>query len=77
VALRVLERVQRAGAYADIALSHALGRSGLSAPDRAFATDLVYGTLRWRGRIDYLLSQTLDHDLEKLAPRRCGSAPTS
>lgn len=68
VALRVLERVQRAGAYADIALQHALGRSGLSAPDRAFATGLVYGTLRWRGRIDYLLSQTLNGDLEKLEP---------
>jgi len=64
----VLERVQRAGAYADIALHHALGRSGLSAPDRAFATELVYGTLRWRGRIDYLLSRTLDRDLERLEP---------
>lgn len=66
--MRVLERVQRAGAYADIALQHALGRSGLCAPDRAFATGLVYGTLRWRGRIDYLLSQTLDRELEKLEP---------
>ncbi|MBW2288070.1 MAG: 16S rRNA (cytosine(967)-C(5))-methyltransferase RsmB [Deltaproteobacteria bacterium] len=68
LALRVLERVQRAGAFADIALSHALSRSGLSAPDRAFATELVYGTLRWRGRIDYLLEQCLDRDLEKLEP---------
>ena len=60
--------MQRAGAYADIALHHALGRSGLSAPDRAFATELVYGTLRWRGRIDYLLRHTVDRDLEKLEP---------
>jgi 16S rRNA (cytosine967-C5)-methyltransferase len=66
--LRVLERVQRAGAYADIALHHALGRSGLAAADRAFATELVYGTLRWRGRIDHLLRQVLDGDLEKLEP---------
>jgi len=68
LALRVLERVQRAGAFADLALNHALGHSGLSAPDRAFATELVYGTLRWRGRIDYLLEQCLDRDLEKLEP---------
>jgi len=68
VALRVLERVQRAGAYADIALNHALARSGLSAPDRAFAMDLVHGTLRWRGRIDYLLRRILDRDLDKLEP---------
>ena len=68
LALRVLERVQRAGSYADIALHHALGRSGLAAPDRAFAMELVYGTLRWRGRIDYLLSRVVDRDLEKLEP---------
>jgi 16S rRNA (cytosine967-C5)-methyltransferase len=68
LALRVLERVQRAGAYADLALHAALGASALNAPDRAFATDLVYGTLRWRGRIDYYLDHFLDRDLEKLDP---------
>ena len=46
LALRVLERVQRAGAYADVMLNAHLGRSALPAADRAFATDLVNGTLR-------------------------------
>ena len=68
LALRVLERVTRAGAYADLLLNTSLGRSGLNAPDRAFATDLVYGTLRWRGRIDFALRHALDRDLEKLEP---------
>lgn len=68
LALRALERVQRAGAFADLLLHSLLGRSALNAADRAFATDLVYGTLRWRGRIDYLLSHFLDRDLEKLEP---------
>ncbi len=68
LALRVLERVTRAGAYADLLLNTSLGRSGLNAPDRAFATDLVYGTLRWRGRIDFALRHVLDRDLEKLEP---------
>jgi len=68
LALRVLERVQRAGAYADVLLHTTLARSSLTAPDRAFATELVYGTLRWRGRIDYLLGRCLDRDLEKLEP---------
>ncbi len=68
LALRVLERVQRAGAYADVLLSNTLARSGLSAGDRAFATDLVYGTLRWRGRIDFQLRRLLDRDLGKLEP---------
>ena len=68
LALRVLERVARAGAYADLLLHSALGRSTLNAPDRAFATDLVYGTLRWRGPIDYYLGHFVDQDLDKLEP---------
>ncbi len=68
LALRVLERVSSAGAYADLLLHSALGRSTLNAPDRAFATDLVYGTLRWRGTIDYYLSHFVDQDLAKLEP---------
>ncbi len=66
LALRVLERVQRAGAYADVLLHSQLARSDLTSADRAFVTDLVYGTLRWRGRIDYLLGRCLDRPLEKL-----------
>jgi len=68
LALRVLERVQRASAFADVLLHAHLGRSQLNAGDRAFATDLVNGTLRARGRLDFLISQVLDHDLEKLEP---------
>jgi len=68
LALRVIERVSSAGAYADILLNASLGRSTLNAPDRAFATDLVYGTLRWRGKIDYYLSHFVDQDLAKLEP---------
>jgi 16S rRNA (cytosine967-C5)-methyltransferase len=65
LALRVLERVQRAGAYADVLLHNQLAHSGLGPVDRAFATELVYGTLRWRGRIDYLLGRFLDRPLER------------
>ena len=68
IAIRVVERVQRAGAYADLALHHALVQSRMPAADRGLATELVYGTLRWRGRLDYLISQALDRDLAKLEP---------
>lgn len=68
VALRVLERVDRTGAYADLALHAAFDRNSLQSRDRAFATELAYGTLRWRGRLDYLLSQVLDRGFDKLEP---------
>lgn len=68
IAIRVVERVQRAGAYADLALHHALVQSRMPAADRALATELVYGTLRFRGRLDYLLSRALDRDITELEP---------
>ena len=68
LALRILDRVERTHAYADLALSAALGRSDLSARDRAFVTELVYGTLRWRGRLDFLLGQVSDRALADLEP---------
>src|SRR5690606_35394943 len=69
VALRVLERVAEAGAFADLALRAELARSGLGAPERALATELTYGTLRWRGRLDFLLAAVLARPLASLEPR--------
>ncbi len=66
LAVRVLERVERAGAYADLALGAALRGAGLSPRDRAFVTELVYGTLRWRGRLDALLRSCLDRSPDQL-----------
>jgi 16S rRNA (cytosine967-C5)-methyltransferase len=69
LAWRVLDRVESSGAFADLALRAALDQSALDARDRGFATELVYGTLRWRGRLDFLLSAVLDRPLERLEPR--------
>jgi len=66
--VRVLDRVQRARAYADLSLNHQLAHTSLSLPDRALTTELVYGTLRWRGRIDYLLDHFLDPPIGELEP---------
>ncbi|MCZ6463422.1 MAG: 16S rRNA (cytosine(967)-C(5))-methyltransferase RsmB [Proteobacteria bacterium] len=68
LALRVLDRVERSRAFADLSLHHALARSSLVGADRALCTELVYGTLRWRGRIDYLLGQLLDREFSTLEP---------
>jgi 16S rRNA (cytosine967-C5)-methyltransferase len=45
-----------------------LARGELATADRAFATELVHGTLRWRGQLDFLLAQLLDRDQSKLEP---------
>jgi 16S rRNA (cytosine967-C5)-methyltransferase len=69
LALAVLSRVDQGGAYADLALHAALAKSRLDLRDRAFATELCYGTLRWRGRLDFLLAQVLAKPLARLEPR--------
>ena len=68
LAVRVLERVERLRSYADLALNHALAQSNLPSADRALATEIVYGTLRWRGRIDWLLEHAVDRPLADLEP---------
>jgi len=56
-------RVERDRAFADLVLHAALRDSGLERRERAFATELAYGCLRLRGRIDAVLGQCLDRDL--------------
>jgi 16S rRNA (cytosine967-C5)-methyltransferase len=66
VALEVLRRVEATQAYANLLLDAHLGRSRLSAADRALATELTYGVLRWQGRLDWILGQVLDRPIENL-----------
>lgn len=68
LALRILHRFDTAGVYVRDTLDAALRHSGLDSRDRALATELVNGTLRWRGRIDWVLQQAVRRDLETLTP---------
>ena len=76
IAIRVLERVDRVRAFADLSLHSALAQSDLSGLDRALATDIVYGALRWRGRIDFMLGHVLDRKLEALSAYRSQARPS-
>ncbi|KAF0121116.1 MAG: 16S rRNA (cytosine967-C5)-methyltransferase [bacterium] len=69
IALEILEKVETQGAYADISLNTALRKSDFLTPlDRAFITELVYGSLRWRGRIDWVISRFSKITAKKLDP---------
>lgn len=69
IALQVLRRVEAEGAFSSLALNHALRRNpGLSPEDRSLTTELIYGTLRWRRRLDYALSAHSQRRLEKVEP---------
>lgn len=54
-ALDVLTRIEEHGAYANLALRHALRGSGLARRDKAMVTDLVYGVTRMRRALDHVI----------------------
>ena len=68
LASEILVKVETKKAYADILLDQALKTPTLEDRDCALLTELVYGTLRWRGNIDGQLSRYLRQSLAKTAP---------
>ena len=67
-ALRTLCRVEEDLAFADLALEAALERAKLPPRDRALTTELVYGTLRWQRRLDWILAPHCRRRLDRLEP---------
>ena len=59
LAAEALVRVDAGGAYANLVLPAMLDGSGLARRDRAFATQLVYGTTRMRRACDWLVDRFL------------------
>jgi len=66
IAWFVLERVDRDRAFAEIVLHGALPEAQLERRDRALSTELSYGALRMRGRLDAALGQGLDRPLRRI-----------
>ena len=69
LAFEVLAEVERQGAYSNLILPKALTESSLDDKDRAFATELVYGTLRMQGRHDHFISAASDRTIEQIDPK--------
>jgi len=68
VATDILVKVETRKAYSDILLDSALRSSGISRRDGALLSELTYGTLRWRGRIDAHLQELIRRPLHKTDP---------
>ena len=69
LAFEVLAEVELRGAYSNLILPKALTESSLDDKDRAFATELVYGTLRMQGRHDHFISAASDRSIEQIDPK--------
>jgi 16S rRNA (cytosine967-C5)-methyltransferase len=68
VALDAMRAVREQDAYANLVLPGLLAARKLDGRDAAFATELVYGTLRALGTYDAILGDCVDRPLDKLDP---------
>lgn len=66
LALDILVKVAKSGAYSNIQLNRSLQDSGLSRADAALATELVYGTIGRQATLDYWLGKFVAKGLGKL-----------
>ena len=65
LAAEILHKVESQKAYADLLLDHNLRTAGLNEVDRGLLTELTYGTLRWRAKIDAKLMPFLKRSLSE------------
>lgn len=68
IALKALHRAETRDVPPRDALNALFRRYGYPVRDRAFATELVYGTIRWRRRLDWTLGRLLRGKPESLTP---------
>jgi len=64
-AYRILRSWSKSGPYIDHLLSRELSRTELSPVDRNLVTELVYGVIRWQGRLDWILAQLSHGDYRR------------
>lgn len=68
LALEVIHQVFEEGAYANLALDKALFSVPLDDRDRGLATELVYGTVKYRDRLDHILNHYTKRPMAKTTP---------
>ncbi len=67
ICLDILNRVEGAGRHPDRLLTDSFKRyRHFTSLDRAFLTELMYGVLRWRGKLDWVVSQFSKTPFEKI-----------
>jgi 16S rRNA (cytosine967-C5)-methyltransferase len=59
----------RTGAFAEHALSEVLDRENLSPEDRSLATEVTYGVLRWRDRLDAIVGRCTNRPGATIRPQ--------
>ncbi len=67
-ALKILYDINEKGAYSNISINRYLEAGRFKDVDRAFITELVYGTIKWKLTLDHYIEQFSSVKLKKLSP---------
>lgn len=54
-AIKILNRFERSDSYLDVLLDKAIRENDFNELDRSLLTELVYGVIRWKAKLDYVL----------------------
>ena len=67
LALQIVYQINEEGAYANLALDKALfSCAGLDGRDKGLITEIVYGSVKNRGKLDYVLDQFATTKVKKM-----------
>lgn len=67
-AVDILSAIEEREAYAGLALDAQLARRAVPPTARAYVTEVVYGVLRWRGTLDWMIEQCSRRPVAELDP---------
>lgn len=68
LAAKVLQEVYAKQAYANIAMNRVLAKAEITALDRKFLTELVYGTIKATNTLDWIIGKFVNRPLSKIPP---------
>ncbi|NIR47524.1 16S rRNA (cytosine(967)-C(5))-methyltransferase RsmB [candidate division KSB1 bacterium] len=68
LSVEILESVSKNGAYADELLSKSFLKHNFDSKDKNLLIELVNGTLRWRGQLDWILKRSFRGNFETCPP---------
>lgn len=68
IAYKILTKVETDYAYSNLSLNREMVQADVEPRDRALATELVYGVLRMRAHLDYIIDQFSSRPVRELDP---------
>lgn len=66
IGVKTLYDVEKKGAYSNLKLNYYFKKYKLEAIDRGLSTEIIYGTIRWKKRLDYTIKKYSRVKLKKI-----------